>query len=191
MKVKFLISGTSPLITQSDKLVDPLYPLTKEIRAFTKKRTKTDDDHAQIARLEWTGALYWNRDLGPFIPSENIAASIRDGGKLTKHGTDVERALVMNPAPAPILYRGPRDLDGLWADPKFQFRKSVVVQRARTIRVRPIFLEWVLEAEAELITDLLDLDILVKVARDAGQLVGIGTYRRGGYGRYECHVERV
>lgn len=191
MKVKFSLTGTSPLITQSDRLVNPLDSLTKEIRSFTKKRNKTDDDHFQIARREWEGALYFDPALGPYVPSENIAASIRDGGKLTKNGTNVERALIMDPSPAPIIYPGPRDLAGLWADEQFRFSKSVVVQRARTIRVRPIFREWELEAEADLLEDLLDYSVLERVARDAGQLAGLGTYRRGGYGRYSVRVERI
>lgn len=191
MKVRFRLIGASPLIPQSDKLVDPLHPLTKEVRSYTKKRNKTDDDHERIARLEWEGALYLNQALGPYIPSENIAASIRDGGKLTKYGTAVERALVMDPEAVPLLYDGPRDLERLWKDPAYQFRKSVVVQRARTIRVRPIFHEWQLVAEGLLIEDMLDLDVLMRVARDAGQLVGLGTYRRGGYGRFEAQVEQL
>lgn len=191
MKIKFSLTGTSPLIIQSDTLVDPLNPLKKQIASYTKKRQKTDEDHATIARLEWEGALYFEPGLGPYIPSENIAASIRDGGKLTKNGTNVERALIMDPAPAQLLYRGPRDIESLFAEERFQFKKSVVVERKRVIRVRPIFREWSLEAEADLLEDLLDFDVLQRVAKDAGNLMGLGTYRRGGYGHYDAVVEKL
>jgi hypothetical protein len=190
MKVKLNLSGVSPLIPQSDRLVNPLDPLTKEIKSLTGKRKKTDDDHYQIAKLEWIGALYFDPSIGPFIPTVNIAGSIRDGAKFSKLGSTVERALVMDPNPAPILYRGPRDLDGLWADESYRFSKSVVVNAgSRTMRCRPIFGQWALECEGQLQEDVLDPDVFERVARDAGQLVGLGGYRRGGYGRYECSIE--
>jgi hypothetical protein len=191
VKVGFKLVGTSPLMPQSDRLVNPLDELTKEIRSYTKKRTKTDDDHHQIARLEWLGALYWDEYLGPYIPGENIAASFRDGGKISRKGTAIEQAFLVTTPLVPILYDGPRDRDALWKDERYRLSKSVGVKQARTIRTRPLFHEWALEAEAVLMEDVLDFADLRRVADDAGQLIGVGTYRRGGYGRYTVQMEAL
>lgn len=45
METKTLtIEGTAPLMMQSDRLVNPLDPLKKEIQALTGKRKKSDSD---------------------------------------------------------------------------------------------------------------------------------------------------
>lgn len=187
MRVDLTLKGTAPLIVQSDTLVDPLHPKTKAIKALTGKRKKVDEDHMAIARLEFEGSLYHDAEAGPYIPGDNLQASLRQGGTFSRQGTAIERAVIVLSQVMPIEYEGPRDIEAMWKHGGFEFRRSVVVQRARTMRSRPIFRKWMLHAQVELVTDLLDLDAFRRIAEDAGRLSGLGTWRPR-YGRFEVTV---
>src|SRR5690606_19184972 len=145
MKFRITMSGTAALVMQSSRLVDPTDNLTKAIKAITSKKTnKTDDDHAEIARLEFLGGLYHDTDLGPYIPGENIQRCLVDAAKITRQGTHVTRGLFISTDVNPIAYKGPRDIDGLWDDETYRLMADVKVQAARTMRCRPRFPSWAL-----------------------------------------------
>jgi len=50
----------------SAELINPLSPKTKAIKKITSKRGKTDDDHEQIALLEWEFLMYHDSKIGPY-----------------------------------------------------------------------------------------------------------------------------
>jgi len=70
--IKLQLTGTRPLLMHADVFADPLNPLTKQHKSLTGKRKKTDDDHEAIARSEWRGGMYFDDDMGPYIPGVNI-----------------------------------------------------------------------------------------------------------------------
>ena len=182
--IKLALRGVSPLLMQGDALVDPLNEHRRAIREFTKKKAKTDSDMLEIARLEWEAAMYFDVEAGPYMPGQNVDAMMRDAGRLTKRGKDILRGAMCVDDKPPLIYDGPRDIAGLWADPRFQDRRSVVVQRARTMRYRPIFRAWSLSltiAYDEGIFDPADLRTLLAAG---GRYIGLGTYRPR-FGRFE------
>jgi hypothetical protein len=84
-KLKVTWKGISPLLMHSNQGVNPLHPITKEIKKYTGKRKKTDEDFEIIADLEWESGLYWKDAVGgTFIPAENVEATIRNGAKSIK-----------------------------------------------------------------------------------------------------------
>jgi hypothetical protein len=169
------------------RLADPLNEFARELKSITSKRKKTDEDHADMARVEFMGGIYWTEQLGPYLPAENILRTIQDGAKLSKQGKSVERGLIVLDD-APLLYAGPRDREGLFADARFVDRRPVSIGQAKTVRTRPCFREWVAEVEAEVLTEVLDLDILARVTEDAGRYTGVGDYRPR-FGRFDASVE--
>jgi hypothetical protein len=189
MKVTIRLAGQTPLLVHNARLANPTDPIARAMKAISSKRTKTDSDFETLARLEFDGGLYYHPDLGPYLPGANIAKSIAEGGVVTKRGKAVERSLLVTDFEVPILYAGPRDPDGLWNDGYFDVA-SVKVGTSRVMRTRPAFRQWAFEAQAELATDVLNLDALRDVAKDAGRLVGIGDGRRLGFGRYEAEIEK-
>ena len=90
--VKIKIRGTSPLLMHSDRLSNPLDPLTKEIKTYTGKRKKTDDDFTEIARLEWVGGLYHDEKTGPYLPARNVKAMLIQAASRTE-------GILQDPAP--------------------------------------------------------------------------------------------
>lgn len=186
--LSIVLTGTRPLLLNAPTTVDPLAPLTKQIKVLTGKRSKTEDDHAEIARLEYIAGIYHDPDFGPYVPGFMVEAAIRAGAKLTKKGAAVQRALFVSSDVNPIIYKGPRDLDGLWADPNFRNSSPVKVGMSRTMRTRPQFLSWEVTADAVLDDAVLDLDVLRSVTSTAGELTGIGDWRPR-YGRFTAVIK--
>jgi len=190
MKVRMTATGTRPLIMHNVRLASPLNAYAKELKRLNSKRNKTDEDRLAVARVEFEGGLYYDKELGPYIPAPNLFRSLIDGGRLTKAGKKIERGVIIDGIEFPLLYRGPRDIEGLWGDGESEFVdvRTVVVMRAKIDRCRPIFRDWTVEAEVILDPAVIDLDEFAEVARNAGQMVGLGDYRLM-FGRYTVEVE--
>lgn len=202
-------SNGSPVVMHNPRLADPLDPFSREIAKISKKRGKTEADHLEIALLEFVGGMYhdgtdeWlrkNKDVeeilllqdpttngsgsvGPYIPGEVIFRSVQAAARQHKLGKSIERGFTPVTLKAPLQYDGPRDLDELWQSGRFALRKSVGIQSSRTMRTRPVFIDWQVECEFELDLNIIDPDKIDQFAVDSGKYFGIGDYRSGGYGR--------
>lgn len=189
--VKLKLIGTAGLLMHSDRFSNPLDPLTKAHKTLTSKRKKTDEDHELIAQSEWRGALYWSESTGPYLPTGNIRSSIWEGGKLSKLGKDIQRGTVIPSDKTPIIYKGPRDPDALWASGLFYDCRSVVISGRRIMRYRPLFNDWSVLVDIMYDPAVIDQDVLVQAAETAGNLIGIGDFRPnkgGSFGRYKVEV---
>ena len=182
-------AGGAPLLMHNERLADPLEPVTREIAKVSKKRNKTEADHMEIARLEFGGGLYTNGN-GPCLPAWNILRCLQDGAKKHKRGQDVLRGVYPLAEHADVIYDGPRDTDELWKDGGFALRKTVGVQRSRTVRTRPVFTDWTCELPVEIDPTVFDLDTLRNCWADAGKYAGIGDMRPI-YGRFDAKIEEV
>lgn len=175
-------SGGAPLIMHNERLADPLDDHTRAIAAVSKKRNKTEADHLEIARLEFLGGLYTNGN-GPCIPAWNIIRCLQDGAKRHKRGADVLRGVYPITQHADVQYDGSRDPDAMWKEGGFSLRKTVGIQRSRTVRTRPMFTDWQAELAVEVDPTVFDLDTLQNIWREAGVYAGLGDMRPV-YGRF-------
>lgn len=185
------ITGESALIMHSDKLSDPLHPMTKEHKKLTSKRKKTDDDHIAIARSEWASSMYFDENLGPYLPTVNVKAALVEGAKLSKLGAAINRGTWFMSEREKIKYNGPKTLDEMWETGRFTDARSVVVQRSRLIRYRPIFAEWSLTVPISFDPYIIERDQIASAMTEAGKYIGLGDYRpnKGGpFGRFSVQV---
>jgi hypothetical protein len=186
--VEIRFTGTTPLLCHNVQLADPDNDIVMQIKAITSKRKKTAEDRADIAKLEWYGGLYLGKD-GPCYPTAGLRKCLINAGKINKLGSTLLRALHFVDFQVPIVYAGPRDIDKLFLDKKFQHRAMVAVSTAKTVRVRPHFAEWSVTAKAGLLDDVLDMSDLVRVVEIAGVAEGLGDGRRIGFGRFQGSVK--
>lgn len=184
--------GGAPLVMHNEQLADPLNEYTRAIAKISKKRNKTEADHLEIGRLEFHGSLYTNGN-GPCLPAYNIIRCLQGGATRHKKGKDVVRGVLPLVSHTDVVYDGPRDPAELWKseDPIFWLRKSVGVQRSRTMRTRPIFTEWQTELPVEVDMNVFDLDTLANCWHDAGVYEGQGEMRPNPYGRFLGTVEVI
>ena len=92
--LKVTWKGISPLIMHSCKTVNPLHPISKEIRKLNDKprgQKLTEEELERLSDLEWEAGCYWQDGIGLYIPGENIEATLRNGGKSFKKGKDFEK----------------------------------------------------------------------------------------------------
>lgn len=189
-------TGRTPLIVHNVRLANPLDPYTRALKAITGKRGKTEDDHAELVRLEWEGGLYIDEDLGPYLPSRYPVAALRQAAAMTKHKTALTRGMMTSALDGgdriPLDYDGPRTIEDLWADADVYCDvRAVKVGQARTFRARPRFPEWAMTFRCSLDTELVDLDVFDAIAERAGRLIGIGEAAEGSRSRFTAEVVTV
>lgn len=183
--IKFHFRGTAPAMMQCERLANPLDPLSKQLKAITGKRKKTDADYEEIARIKFLGSLYYDEKLGPYWPGQNLDRMFADAAKLSKRGQDVKRAFMTLDDKIPVLYEGPRTPEAMYAmRERFVDERSVVVQRARVMMTRPIFREWEIKFECAFDPEVIDKADVISFAKTAGQMIGLSTYRPR-FGRFE------
>ena len=57
METTITIRGIAPLLMHNGQLANPLNPLAKEMKKVTSVRTKTDEHHLELQRLEFLAGL--------------------------------------------------------------------------------------------------------------------------------------
>ncbi|MGO1736876.1 MAG: hypothetical protein ACTHZ9_11225 [Leucobacter sp.] len=186
-KFTLTITGTRPLLMHNARLADKLDPITREKAVVAAKRKKTEEDDLLLSHLEWQGGLYFDEIVGPYLPGDNVFKSIIEAARKTKDGKRVEQGVMIETDENPIAYKGPRDLDALWADKNFVHRCTVKQQMSRITRTRPLFREWRTEVHGAFDESVLDLTDITSFADTAGAYIGVGDWRPK-YGRFIAEV---
>ena len=192
MELTITCEGQTPILLHSARTVNPLDPITKELKKVTGKRKKTDEDHEAMARIEFEAALYHDDVLGPYIPAENVERCLRDAGVFTKNGKNVTRAVIVMDDKIPLIYpgadgrKGPREVEELWQG-KFYDQRPVKVGTARLIRTRPRFADWSIEFTVQLDESVLDADVFEAIVEKAGSAIGLGDFRPR-FGRFSATI---
>lgn len=186
------LQGIMPgLLMHSDRGANPLNPDARKLKELTSKRVKTDEDYEDIARAEWELAMYWDDELGPYIPSMNIRASLVGGAKFNKLGAGVQRSLLTTTERTKLDYDGPTAFYDLYKSGQFTDVRSVVIGRKRIMRTRPVFHNWSLIFEMTYDENQLEESDLMLAFKNAGKMVGLGDFRPqtgGMFGRYSAKV---
>jgi len=180
----YSIKGMMPMMMHSDVTVNPFAPITKQLKQFTSKRKRTEDDLEEIARLEFLAGLYYNDEYGICVPGFNLFAAIMEGGKLFKLGTAIKRAVIVTDDYVSLQYEGPKKPDALFKDKQFVDIRSVVVNGKRINRCRPVFRDWSLKFNLAIDETAIEMEDVDKCLKTAGRLVGLGDYRPR-FGRFE------
>jgi len=184
------ITGISPILLSADKLADPLDPATIAHKALTSKRKKTEEDHLAIARSQWEGLLYWDDKLNVVLPTQNIRATMLNGAKMNKLGTQIKRGTIMLEDKVELNYGAKLTKDQLW-EGRYIDRRSVVVSNARVMAYRPRFIDWSAKFTIAYDESILDESDIVRSMQNAGSFVGIGGFRpekSGTFGRFEVAI---
>lgn len=192
MDFTITFTGTGALLMHNARLSNPLDPAAKAIKKVSGKRNKTDDDHAEMARLEFLGSLYHDTDAGPYIPGDNIWRCLYDAAKKSKRGPKVKEGVLITTDVNPLggYPSRERDADKLWADENFRHFASAKVGQVRVTRCRPIFRTWKVAAEGILDPNVLDFVELEQIAETAGLLIGLGDWRPK-FGRFSAEVAKI
>lgn len=184
MKYDVCLQGLTPLLTHNldGSFVDS--PEKQELDLLNSASPKAKKEPANIARvqqLEWHLGLYLDNDGKPTLPSKVIRAGIHTAAKLSKDGQRVNRGLQIDPKSIAFAYgleepncppvREMREQKG------FFHRAVVTVQRAKILRVRPIFPVWNVVFTVEFDETMINPNALRVWVESAGKFIGFGDWR--------------
>jgi len=178
--IKFVLAGTAPFVMHSPIGADPLDPRTIAHKKLTSVRKKTDENHRQIARSEYGLAFYdFDPKVGPVIPGRNIHKAIMEGGTASKNGKLLKEAMMVMEKDVQMQYKGPKDIDGLWAMPNDHVHKCPMRMKtgSTVIRYRPMFPGWKVEFELAFDDTRISREDVIAAVHFAGRFKGLGTSR--------------
>lgn len=189
----YKIVGKTPLMMHRGGLADPMDEWAKAIKKVSAKRKKTDDDHAEISRLEFLGSLYRKEIDGKsryYIPSEALRAMIVNAAKKTKRGIQAKTGIIDLSEPILKDFSGPEKPEARFKAGEYD-KRGVVVSRARVMRTRPIFGDWSVTFDVTVDPTTVQQSEILEFLVTGGQVVGLLEYRveRGGpFGRFDVEV---
>ena len=190
-KLHITLNGTNTLIMHSPRTVNPLHPLAVELKKYTSKRKKTDDDLQKISELEWTAGLYFDEENGLHVPAECLKRALEGGAKLFKAGKDIQRYVQFISAFAPLDIGAPFDLEKMRHNMKYYDVRPVVVNRNRVNRTRPRFDFWRCEFDILFDEAHIEVETIGRALENAGQYVGLCEARDLGYGRFCARIDEM
>lgn len=172
------VVGTKPLLMHNNQGVNPLHPLTREIKKYTSKRTKTDEDLSAISDLEWLLGIYYKDGVGVYLPQHMIMACLENGAKKQKLGKVIPLAVLLDQFYVPLIYNGPKDIETLQTEHDFRDVRVVGVNQSSVVRTRPRFEQWGIEFDLSYDEALIDEDRLKQCIIDAGKFARLGDFRK-------------
>lgn len=188
--LRITLKGLTPLLMHSCDGVNPLHPITKELKKYQSKRTKTEDDNEMISDLEWEQGLYYDNNIGIYIPSENIEATFIEGAKATRKGKDLQKYCNVVDIRIPLDYGCTKTKEELKADRSFRDVRAVNIKQSKVIRTRPRFDVWRVVFNYIYDETKIDLDTIMNAIEYAGLYVGICDFRPK-YGKFSSVVEEL
>lgn len=177
------IVGVSPLLLHNGQTADPLNPFSKQLKAVSGKRKKTDEDYAEMSRIEWHAALYVDGDGDLILPSTLLEASIYDGAKKSKLGKAFKSSVFVNDD-TKLDIGVKKKAEQLWGDNNYRDVRGVRVGQSRVMRTRPIFKTWACTFTVMFDPEQVNEAEVVRAIKDAGQNSGVGDFRPR-FGRFE------
>lgn len=188
-KFEITIEGITPLILHNCQMSNPLNKFSKQVKVYTSKRTKTEEDHEKILNIQWESALYWSDSIGLYMPWENLYSCMLKAAKNHKMGQKMGGISFSDPIGYPIITKNHKSLDLLKKDDNNKFVKMVSIQRSKTLSCRPIFHEWSVSFSFEIDPSFITANEMKTILETMKERGGLGVWRPtspqpGPYGRF-------
>lgn len=188
--LKVTWKGISPLIMHSCQCVNPLHPIAKELKKYTSKKNKTDEDLVKISDLEWEAGAYWKDGMGLYIPAENVEATIINGAKANKKGKDIQKYVDITDLYIPFEYGEDLTKEELIQNYEYRDTRIMTVMRSKILRTRPRFDQWVIEFNLRYNEEKIDIETIINAMEYAGLYVGLCDSRPK-YGKFSVVIEEM
>jgi len=181
--VSFNIVGIAPLLMHSGQTANPLNKFAKALKEISGKRKKTEEDYAEMSRIEWHAGLYVDKDGDLILPSGVLESAIQEGAKKQKLGKAFKSAVFVD-KDAKFDIGTKKKAADLWGDENYVSVMPVKIGMARIMRTRPIFNSWKATVEIIFDNEQVNLSDINRAIMDTGSKVGLCDYRPK-FGRFE------
>ena len=173
----FTIKGVAPMLHHNVNMADPLGEAAKAMGPLTKKRNKTDEQLAEIRRLEWLYGMVTDEEGRPSVREDQIMGFLVGGAKKWKLGKVFKAAVIPTAGYFPIKYDGPKDLEKLYETPGFVDYRMAKVGQSRIPRTRPRFNQWETTFTVHYDDDMLNFSDINDALEYAGTACGVGDFK--------------
>lgn len=183
------IVGVSALIMHNGQTADPMNKFAKAMKVITSKgKNKTDEDYAELSRIEWNAGLYLNSKGEIYVPADCIEATILNGAKKSKLGPKFKSGVFLG-TDEPSFEFGVKKKtpDAIIGNDEFRFVRLVAVNGSKIVRTRPIFRAWSSTFQVMYDSNMVNKEQVVRAIQDAGEQIGLCDYRPR-YGRFTVEV---
>lgn len=195
-QARITITGISPLLQNNPQTVDPFNGYAKAKKAITNKRTaKTDDDLIELGNLETESKIYFDDEIGVYVPATWLTeAIICTGFSVAKIGRAKMRGgLFATESKIKLKYRGMgnvRTITDVVMNPEFRHRMLLKQGQVRVPKDAPIFHDWSFETAVEFDDTVVDLGSLRRIVERSAKYGGFGDFRPT-FGRATAEVMDV
>ncbi len=189
--IPFRLTGRTMLLMKSSAGVNPLNELVKARGNLTSKRPKqrTDDDIWEIYRLDFELSMYYDEELGPYIPGVNVEAAILEAAKIERSGPACKAGVSVVTDKMPLQYKGPRKIKDLWdANVKFaDIRPTKLKASSSLMTCRPCFpTGWQINGTVGFNSAIVDHAQVERWIKQIGD-IGLCDYRKR-YGKSRVEI---
>ena len=174
LRLKITAQEGVPMLQNNPQMID----LNNHYAIERAKFKKADQNTEAYNRVSWEGALYYDDEIGPYIPASHIEASIANASsKLKNTYKKLFKASVFIVEPKiAIEFKGSRTLDGMWKEKRYDLRNVKIVGKG-VIKCRPKFENWHAFCTLTFIpTKDITANTVLSATQLAGQFHGIGDY---------------
>ena len=192
-QAQIIVTGISPLLQNNPQTVDPFNHYAKAKKAITNKRTaKTDADLLELGNLETESKLYFDDEIGVYIPATWITEAIICGGfSVAKIGRAKMRGGLFATEPKiKLKYRGMnkvKTITDVVMNPECRHRMLLKQGQVRGPKDAPIFHDWSFETVVEFDDTVVDMGSLRRIVERSAKYGGFGDFRPT-FGRANAEV---
>lgn len=191
------INGITPLLQNNPQTVDRFNPYARRMAAINAKKTRrTDDDYRELQDIEVRAKIYFDEEVGIYIPATWVLAAIANNGyrvaKISRD--DVRGALFTTEDKIKLHYdaldkvKTPEDIVG---NPYFRINLTLPQGKGvRVIKAAPIFHKWHFATLVEFDDKIIDPDSLTRICEHMARYGGFGDFRPT-FGRAIAEVRHV
>ena len=191
--LSFTITGVRPLLLNNPQCVDRFNGFTKRIKIINDKKTRrTEEDYLELADLEVASKLYFNEELGVYVPTswvtEAIASTAFKVAKVSK--ATIRGSLFAVESKTKLSYDGMntvKEASDIVKNPKFRHSMILPQQQVRINKAFPVFHKWSFSLDLEYDDSQIDRDSVVRVLNHCATYGGFGDFRPT-FGRASCEV---
>lgn len=177
------ITGVSPLLQNNPQTVDRFNKFAKRMKEISAKGTRrTDDDYLEMRDLEMESKIYFDDELGVYLPSgwlaEAIATAAFRVAKISK--ANIRGALFISDDKIKLAYRDSakvKKITDIVGNAAFRQMLTLPQGQVRIVKAFPIFHGWSAETGIEFDDKIIDPDSLTRIVEHTSRYVGFGDFR--------------
>ena len=176
------VTGISPLLINNPQTADPLNKYAKQKKTFTSKRDKTDNDYFNIQLIEMQSKIYWDEELGMYIPSTWImgalAGSSHKVARISKKS--IRGGVFTTDSKLKLNYKDSNKVktpDDIINNLSFRQIMLLPQEGVRIPKAVPIFHDWSFETEIEFDDSVVNFANLADILKHASVYGGYGDFR--------------